>query len=89
MRKALLYYASVAACGATLGLTGLSSVASGSVTAVSVLLSVGGLGMTGAAAYEVFLTRDPTESVPGDRTVWFTVAMAVIAAVAGLWSLLV
>jgi hypothetical protein len=89
MRKALLYHASVALCGAALGLIGLFSVASGSVTVVSVLLSVGGLGMTAGAVYETFLTPDPSESTPGDRTVWFTAAMAAIAVIAGLWSLIV
>jgi hypothetical protein len=89
MRKALLYYASVALCGATLGAAGLSSAVSGSVTVVSVLLSVGGLGMTATAVYETLLSPDPSESVPGDRTVWLTVAMAVLAVGAGLWSMVV
>ncbi|WP_254841083.1 hypothetical protein [Natronomonas marina] len=85
MIRSRLYYASIAVCGAVLGLTGLSSVVSGSTALVPVLLSIGGLGMIAGVVYDVFVSADPIETVPDDRVVWFTVAMAVVGVVAWIW----
>ncbi|MCU4926463.1 hypothetical protein OB905_10780 [Halobacteria archaeon AArc-dxtr1] len=87
MIKTCLYYASLAACGAILGGMGLSSVVSGSLALVPVLLSIGGIGMIAGVVYEVFISSQSIETVPDDRVVWFTVAMAIIGVIAGIWSL--
>ena len=88
MKKALLYHASIAVCGATLAVLGASEVNSGNITVVSVLFAVSGTGMLLGAVYEAFRSDDPAENLPDDRLVWFTIAMGVIATVAGLWSAL-
>jgi hypothetical protein len=88
VKKALLYHLSVAICGGLIGVLGVSGSLSGNVTVVSVLLAIGGTGMALGAVYETFLSGDPTETVPDDWLVWFTISMAVIVVVAGLLSLL-
>lgn len=88
MKKALLYYTSIAVCGGAAGLMGVSGLLSGSVTLVSILFAVGGVGMVFGVFYEMFLSSDPSTSVPDDRLVWFTVAMAVLVVLAGSWSLI-
>ena len=88
MTKARLYYASLAVCGAILGGMGLSSVVSGSIALVPVLLSIGGIGMIAGVVYEVFISSPSTDTGPDDRLVWFTVAMAVVGVIAGVWSLI-
>lgn len=88
MIRTRLYYASLAACGAILGGMGLSSVVSGSVALVPVLLSIGGIGMIAGVVYEVFISSNSTDTIPDDRLVWFTVAMAVVGVIAGIWSLI-
>lgn len=85
--KERLYYGSAAVCGATLGGIGLSSVASGSIALVPALLSIGGIGMVAGVVYEVFISSHPIDVPPDDRVVWFTVAMAVIGVIGGVWSL--
>jgi hypothetical protein len=87
MTKMKLYYTSLAVCGAILGGTGLSSVVSGSTTLVPVLLSIGGIGMVAGVVYEAFISSDSTDTVPDERLVWFTTAMAVVGVIAGIWSL--
>ncbi len=72
------YYAAVAVGGALLGQWGLSSLLSGDVTVVGVLLSVSGPGMVLATAYEVATSDDRSENVPEDRTVWVTVGFATV-----------
>jgi hypothetical protein len=86
MTKVRLYYTSVAVCGAILGWMGVSTIISGSIALVPVLLSIGGIGMVSGVAYEVLISSKPTDTVPDDRVVWFTVAMAVVGAITGFWS---
>ena len=83
MRTSLLYYASLIACGGILGFVGLNGVLSGTVTLVSVFLSIGGTGMVVGTVYELF---DSSGSLPDDRIVWSTVALALVAVIAGIWS---
>lgn len=85
--KIRLYYASIAVCGAILGVMGLSSVVSGGIALVPVLLSIGGIGMIAGIVYEVFISSTTIDTVPDDRLVWFTVAMAVVGVIAGIWTL--
>jgi hypothetical protein len=87
MTTTRLYYSSVAICGGSLGVMGLSSVSSGTVALVPVLLLIGGVGLFAGAIYEGFITSPSTETLPDDRVVWFTVAMAVIVVLGGIWSL--
>lgn len=87
MTKARLYYASLAVCGAILGGMGLSSVVSGSIALVPVLLSIGGIGMITGVVYEVFISSNSIDTVPDGKLVWFTIAMAVVGVIAGIWSL--
>lgn len=83
MRTALLYYASLIACGGILGFVGLDGVLSGNVTLVSALLSISGVGMVVGAVSELV---GPSDSLPDDRIVWSTVALALVAVLAGIWS---
>jgi len=88
MTKTHLYYTSLAVCGAILGWMGLSSVVSGSIALVPVLLSIGGIGMVAGVAYEVLISSNPTDTIPDDRVVWFTIAMAVVSVIAEFWSVI-
>ena len=87
MIKTRLYYAALAVCGAIIGGMGLSSVVSGNIALVSVLLSIGGIGMIAGVVYEVFFSSHSIDTTPDDRLVWFTVAMAVVGVIAGIWSI--
>ncbi|RYJ11593.1 hypothetical protein ELS20_09650 [Haloarcula hispanica] len=51
-----------------------------------VLLSIGGTGMVFGAVYEAVLSSNPSDSIPDDRIVWSTVVLALIAVIAGIWS---
>ncbi|WP_230458824.1 hypothetical protein [Haloarcula sp. K1] len=86
MSKALLYHGSMTVCGGILGFSGLASVISGEVSLAPVLLSIGGTGMVFGAVYEVVLSSNPSDSIPDDRIVWSTVVLALIAVIAGIWS---
>jgi len=86
MRKALLYHGSMTVCGGILGFRGLTSVISGEVSLAPVLLSIGGIGMVFGAVYEAVLSSNPSDSIPDDRIVWSTVVLALIAVIAGIWS---
>lgn len=87
MYKVRLYYISLAVCGAILGTMGLSSVVSGSVALIPVLLLTGGIGMIVGVVYEVFISSNSIDTIPDDRLVWYIISMAVIGVVAGIWSL--
>lgn len=82
----LLYYLSIAVCGGTLGIVGLSELVSGEVTLVSVLFTVSGVGVVLGTIYEGALSDDPAESVPGSRQVWFTTTCAVLVIVGAAWA---
>jgi glutamate synthase domain-containing protein 3 len=88
MRKDLLYLASMVVCGGVIGEMGLSMVLSSGVVNLGPFMAVGGLGMAGAAIYRAGSSKNTDEYVPDDRIVWFTTAMAAVATVSGLWSLL-
>jgi len=87
VNKVHLYYISLAICGAILGIMGLSSVVSGDIALIPVLLSIGGIGMIVGVVYEVFMSSNSIDTVHDDRLVWFVISMAVIGVVAGIWSL--
>jgi len=86
MSKALLYHGSMTVCGGILGFRGLTSVISGEVSLVPILLSIGGIGMIFSAVYEVALSSNSSDSIPDDRIVWSTVMLTLIAVIAGIWS---
>jgi hypothetical protein len=89
MNKALLYHGSITVCGGILGFISLSSVISGEVTLIPILLSIGGIGMVLGAVYEIFISSNSSDSVPDDRIVWSTVGLTLIAVIAGVWSVIV
>ncbi|WP_242406174.1 hypothetical protein [Halostagnicola larsenii] len=82
-----LYYASLAICGAILGAMGLSSIVSEGLALVPVLLSIGGIGMIAGVVYEAFISSPSIDTLPDERLVWFTVAMAAVGGIGGIWSL--
>jgi hypothetical protein len=88
MNKALLYHGSVTVCGGILGFRGLSSVISGELALVPVLLTVGGTGMVLGEVYAVVVSPDSSDSVPNNRIVWSTVVLTLIAVIAGIWSVI-
>jgi hypothetical protein len=88
MNKALLYHGSMTVCGGILGFMGLSSVISGEVTLIPILLSIGGVGMVFGAAYEIFISSNSPDSVPDDPIVWSTVVLTLVAVIAGIWSVI-
>ena len=88
MSKALLYHGSMTVCGGILGYWGLNSVISGEVSLVPILLSIGGIGMVFGAVYETVLSSNSSDSIPDDRIVWSTVVLALIAVIAGIWSVI-
>ncbi|GAB6878776.1 hypothetical protein JCM17823_10500 [Halorubrum gandharaense] len=67
VNRTRLYYASIVVGGAILGGMGLSSVASGNMALVPVLLSIGGIGMIAGVVYEVFISSNSTDTIPDDR----------------------
>ncbi|MBB6644914.1 hypothetical protein [Halobellus ruber] len=89
MHSGLLYRASVAVCGGCLGAAGLSMLLSGHVTLTAVLLSVGGVGMVGAVAYDAVVSTGSLTTVPDDRVVAVTTTMALLTVVGGLWEAVV
>lgn len=88
MRKALLYYGSTAICCGYLGVRGISAIRAGNVNPIPILLAISGIGAVFTGGYQVFLSSDPSDSLPDDRLVWFTAAMAVLFVLSRGWSLL-
>jgi hypothetical protein len=88
VNKALLYHGSMTVCGGILGFRGLTSVISGEVSLVPILLSIGGIGMVFSAVYETVLSPNSPDSIPDDRIVWSTVVLTLIAVIAGTWSVI-
>ncbi|ELZ11381.1 hypothetical protein NP511_06935 [Natrinema thermotolerans] len=86
MRTALRYHASMAIIGGTLGFMGLSTLASGTTSIPAVLLSIGGVGMVLATAYQVTIADDP--SIPDDRVVTVVTVGAILTVLGGLLTLL-
>lgn len=88
MKKALLYYGSMVICCGYLGVKGISAIRAGNVNPISILLAISGIGVVFTGFYQVFLSSDPSDSIPDDRLMWFTAAMAVILVLSWGWSLL-
>jgi len=88
MSKALLYHSSITVCGGILGFRGLTSVISGEVSLVPILLSISGIGMVFSTVYEAVLSSNSSDSIPEDRIVWSTVVLTLIAIIAGIWSVI-
>ncbi|WP_126663463.1 hypothetical protein [Haloterrigena salifodinae] len=86
-REAYLYHLSVAICGCSLGLIGLSGLRSSGLGVVPVLLTISGFGMVAGSVFEAFW-RTPAESVPDRRLLWLTVGGAALAIVGGALTLL-
>ena len=88
VNKALLYHGSMTVCGGILGFRGLTSVISGEVSLVPILLSISGIGMVFSTVYEAVLSSNSSDSIPEDRIVWSTVVLTLIAVIAGIWSVI-
>ena len=86
MWAGIVYRASVTVCGGCLGAAGLSMLLSGHVTLTAVLLSIGGTGTVGAVGYGVAVGTGSAATVPDDRVVAVTTAMALLTVVSGLWT---
>lgn len=86
MRAGILYRVSVTVCGGCLGAAGLSMLLSGHVTLTAVLLSISGTGTVGAVGYGVAVGTGSAATVPDDRVVAVTTAMALLTVVSGLWT---
>jgi hypothetical protein len=89
MNKALLYFGSLVVCGGLLGLMGLSSVVSGDMSLVTILLSISGIGLLFSAVYEITISSNSSDRIPDDRILWSTVVLTLIAVGAGIWSVVV
>lgn len=77
MDRALLYHASIVACGFVLAAVSVPSLLAGEPSVSGVLMAVGGVGMVLAAGYEQLTADDPAvPETPG------LVLVAVLAAVA-------
>lgn len=68
---------------------GLSRIISGGVSFIPILLSIGGIGMVFGAVYEAVLSFNSSDSLPDDRIALSTVVLALIAIIAGVWSMIV
>jgi hypothetical protein len=89
MNKALLYFGSLVVCGGILGLMGLSSVVSGDMSLVTILLSISGIGLLFSAVYEITISSNSSHRIPDDRILWSTVVLTLIAVGTGIWSVVV
>ncbi len=76
----------MAVTGGALGVMGLTTLASGTVSIPAIMLAIGGVGMVLATVYEVAVADDPT--IPDDRLVNVVTIGAILVVLGGLLTLL-
>lgn len=82
MNRTVMYYGAVLVVGGLGGFDGLLALLSGNTATAPLLRTVGGLSFVVRAGYQLTLTDDPSESVPGRRAVQLTVLGASLMVIA-------